>query len=263
LPLAATRVGLSLTDIIAKPGQPALEILELFRRAILGAERLIYVETQYFTSRLIAEALCRRFSDAQRGKLACILVMPDGADTPKEDLVLGARQRAVRYRVAQVAAQHGHEFRLLKSRARQAASGQPATFIHSKLLIVDDELVSIGSANLTNRSMSLDTELNLSCSTSLESGSGADRLRADIARLRADLLAEHAGLADVEQFTAIEHLIERLDAACRDPAGKLHCQELAEPERGNELLTALFDPACPLDWESVEQSLEGARSWLG
>ena len=35
-----------------------------------------------------------------------------------------------------------------------------ATYIHSKLMIVDDEFLTIGSANLTNRSMGLDSELH-------------------------------------------------------------------------------------------------------
>src|SRR6185436_6429668 len=63
LPLGATRVGLSRTDIVS-PSQPATpEVQTLFERAILGAERLLYIETHYFTSRAITEVLCRRLAD--------------------------------------------------------------------------------------------------------------------------------------------------------------------------------------------------------
>jgi phospholipase D1/2 len=260
--LSATRLGLSRTDIISSAGAPLLEVQALFQRAILGARRLIYVETQYFTSRAIAEALCRRFADTASGPLDVILVMPDGADSPKEDLVLGARQRAVRHLVAREAARHGHRFRLLKSLQGSRGPGAPATFIHAKVLMVDDELLSVGSANLTNRSMSLDTELNVTCATALESPAQAARVRAEIAAIRADLLAEHAGYANAERFLPLEQLIERIDESCADPGSKLRRQEITQPEPGNELLTAIFDPACPLDWESVELSLAQTEHWL-
>ena len=35
------------------------------------------------------------------------------------------------------------------------------TFVHSKVMIVDDELVRIGSANFSRRSMGVDTECDL------------------------------------------------------------------------------------------------------
>src|SRR6185503_2231 len=112
----------------------------------------------------------------------------------------------------------------------------PATFIHSKLLIVDDELLSVGSANLTNRSMSLDTELNVTCATALEQPACAARLRAEIATIRADLLAEHAGYESPQAFLALEQLIERIDEACLDPASKLRQQQIVPPESENQLL---------------------------
>ena len=37
----------------------------------------------------------------------------------------------------------------------------PCINVHSKVLIVDDEFVTVGSANLANRSLCLDTECNL------------------------------------------------------------------------------------------------------
>lgn len=260
--IGATRIGLSRTDIVSAADSPTFEVQVLFERAIQAAERLIYIETQYFTSLDIARTMVRRFSDPERSKLDVILVMPDGADTPKEDLVLGARQRAVRHRVARVAEQHGHRFRLLKSVHGSGQSRVPATFIHSKLLIVDDELLNIGSANLTNRSMGLDTELNVSCCTALESPREAARLRGEIAALRANLLAEHAGSSDALRFLSLDGLIEAVDEACNDPGSKLCCQPISEPERGNELLSTIFDPGRPLDWESVDKSLRDAEDWL-
>jgi phosphatidylserine/phosphatidylglycerophosphate/cardiolipin synthase-like enzyme len=257
LPLAGLHVGVSRTDWTER-GEHIGEIQALFERAILGAERLIYVETQYFTSKALAEALYYRLSDAARGKLQIVLVMPDGADSPKEDFVLGNRQRSIRRFVADVARHFGHEFRLLMSSEAREDDPCPATFIHSKLMIVDDEFLTIGSANFTNRSMRIDREVNVAWQTRLEAAGAAPRLALDIRELRASLLAEHAGVGDAAIFYEIDGLIERIDAACGPGRGKLRCQAVPTPESDDPLLIAIFDPSGPIDWDSIDQSMEDA-----
>ena len=57
--------------------------------------------------------------------------------------------------------------------------------LHAKLIIVDDRLMRIGSSNLNNRSLGLDSECDLAIEASDE------RARRAIAGLRDRLLAEH------------------------------------------------------------------------
>jgi uncharacterized membrane protein YdjX (TVP38/TMEM64 family) len=61
--------------------------------------------------------------------------------------------------------------------------------VHSKLMIVDDEWLRIGSANLSNRSMGVDTECDL-----VVEARGDARVRAAVQGLRDRLLAEHLGV---------------------------------------------------------------------
>ena len=61
--------------------------------------------------------------------------------------------------------------------------------VHSKVMIVDDRLLRIGSANLNNRSMGTDTE----CDLAIEAQS-ADRARGDRRRCATRLLADHCGV---------------------------------------------------------------------
>jgi phospholipase D1/2 len=258
LPLRARKVAISRTELLEVGDPPICELQTLLERAILAARKLIYIENQYFTSRAIAQALAKRMANLDAGKLQLVLVMPNGADSPKEDFVLGNRQRAIRSLVAQVAKKHGHELRLLMSSEATEQDQTPATFIHSKVLIVDDEFVTIGSANLTNRSMRVDRELNVAFETSLENPDDAERLRQDIRALRASLLSEHAGTNDSEQFLAIDGLIERLDQVCDDPSSKLRCQELSAPDGDDPLLIAVFDPSTPLEWSNIDDTLESA-----
>jgi phosphatidylserine/phosphatidylglycerophosphate/cardiolipin synthase-like enzyme len=257
LPLRARQVAVSRTEWPVE-GAVISEILALFERAILAAERLIYIETQYFTSRALAEALYYRLADTARPKLQIVLVMPDGADSPKEDFVLGNRQRAIRRFIADVSRHFGHEFRLLMSSEASDADPCPATFIHSKLMIVDDEFVTIGSANFTNRSMRIDREINVAWQTQLEAPEDVPPLAADIAALRASLLAEHAGVGDERRFLDIDGLVGRIDAACGEGGCKLRCQALPAPEDDDPLLIAIFDPSGPIDWDSIDESMEEA-----
>ena len=66
--------------------------------------------------------------------------------------------------------------------------GETSVYVHSKLMIVDDQLAIIGSANLSNRSMGLDSE----CCLAIEAGDETKIAKA-IATLRNRLLAEHLG----------------------------------------------------------------------
>jgi phospholipase D1/2 len=259
LPLRASKLAISRTELVEVGQPPIAEVQALLEQAIHRAHKLIYIENQYFTSRAVAQALVERMKNADAGKLQLVLVMPNGADSPKEDFVLGNRQRAVRQLVAEVAKQHGHELRLLMSSEATEQDQVPATFIHAKVMIIDDELVTIGSANLTNRSMKVDRELNVSFETSLENPDAAEHLRQDIRALRASLLAEHAGTNDIDQFLAIDGLMERLDQVCNDPNSKLRCQNLTAPEGDDDpLLIALFDPSQPIEWSNIDDTLENA-----
>ncbi len=62
-------------------------------------------------------------------------------------------------------------------------------YVHSKVMIVDDAMIKVGSANLNNRSMGLDSECDVMIDAHADPAAAAT-----IARLRADLLAEHLGV---------------------------------------------------------------------
>jgi hypothetical protein len=68
--------------------------------------------------------------------------------------------------------------------------------VHSKVMIVDDVLLHVGSSNLNNRSMGLDSE----CDLAIEAKSPQER--AAIRRVRDALLAHHCGKAEGDLFPA-------------------------------------------------------------
>ena len=76
--------------------------------------------------------------------------------------------------------------------------GDDCLNVHSKVLIADDEVARIGSANLSNRSMGLDSECDLIFDAALDRS-----LTGPIAGLRDRLLAEHLGTTPAAVTTAI------------------------------------------------------------
>ena len=255
LPVTAGEVGVSLTfGAHEASGTPKCEqIKQLFERAIAGAQQLVYVETQYFTSHAIHEALCRRMRYG--GRLEIVIVMPVGGDTPKEKFALGAAQLWVLSSLCQNAREHGHELRVLYSATPGASGDEVPTFIHSKVLAVDDRVLSVGSANLTNRSMSLDSELNFTW----QSAAPGDATARDIARVRASLLCEHAGIAYDPQLEQTVGLCARLDALVGH--SKLRVRKLPDtPEQveRDPLRERAFDPEQALTELELDDLLEPA-----
>jgi len=242
LPIAGQEVAISRTWITTDSN--ITEVQALFTRAIDFAEHTIYLETQYLTSRVVQEALLSRMLQRHRPALSVVVVMPDDADTPKERIAIGELQRQVVDSLCQAAEKGGSHLRVYVSKPAGAAEHAPATFIHSKILIVDDRLLCVGSANATNRSLSLDSELCLSW----EAEAPDSPLAASIANVRAELLAEHAGVAPELEFFRCEGLIERLDSLLASGRSRLRPRPRGEELRLEQTLHLgrLFDPDKPL-----------------
>ncbi len=157
------------------------EVEQLYLDMIGRAERFLYVENQYFASRRIGQCLLSRLSDRQ----ACPEV---AVVTPRSTLGLIERTTM------------GWSRDRLIGRLAAAPMGKrrfgvfyPAVpggdvKVHSKMMIADDRLLRIGSSNLNNRSMGLDTECDL-----LFEDEGDGRVTRAIRTLRHRLLAEHLG----------------------------------------------------------------------
>ena len=199
-------------------------------------------------------------ADPDRHRIQIVMILPDRLPFP-EELFLGLPQMKMLRSLQQVAAKTGHDFAVFSTACRDNGE-RKRTFIHSKLLMVDDRFLSVGSAHATNRSMGLDTELNVRWEASEAETGLISALRA----LRASLLAEHAGLYGQGRDQGFEQveglvLVTRLHRLADDPDSRL-CRHEAEPSReSSELFEALVpiarvgDPEKPIDGEFVFESL--------
>jgi phospholipase D1/2 len=245
--LGPATVALSRTDPRSKQ-QTIREVEHLFVDAIAAAEQLIYIETQYLSSARIRKALLARMRAADRPRLEIVIVVNERAEAIKEEIAVGLRQAQNIEVMRQTAAETGHALGVYFTLSEGAGDKQRATYIHSKLMAVDDRFLTVGSANLTNRSLEVDSELHVSW----ETGSAGDKLSRGIRRLRVSLLAEHAGLAGpaaIRPLVAISGLVARLDALAQDPQGRLRAHGPPSPAQQRVMRIVdpqvlPFDPAC-------------------
>jgi uncharacterized membrane protein YdjX (TVP38/TMEM64 family) len=122
--------------------------------------------------------------------------------------------------------------------------------VHSKVLVIDDELLSMGSVNLSARSMSLDTECNLAIEAKRE-----PRISAAIAALRARLLGEHLDkdpavvAAECKRSGSLIAMIESL----RDQGRSLRPLGVAAEDEWSAVLAdqPMIDPEEPVDVDSL------------
>lgn len=160
------------------------EIEQAYLSAIKRARRSIYIESQYFTAQVISRALAQRLSEHDGPDV--VLVLRQHCDGWLERRTMDSLRAQLLHEVE--LADHYGRLRVYAPVVPGEAGAEPVA-VHSKLLIVDDEFVCIGSANVSNRSMGFDTECNLA----VEAG-GQARVQSAVAAFRNGLLAEHLGV---------------------------------------------------------------------
>jgi phospholipase D1/2 len=158
------------------------EVEALYLDAIAAARRFIYLESQYLTSAVIGEALAHRLSQPDGPEV--VLVLPRKASGWLEQQTMDVLRARLLQRLREA-----DRFRRLRIYCPVVPGLANACInIHSKILVIDDRLVRVGSSNMSNRSMGLDTE----CDLALEAGDDTQVRRA-VAGFRDRLLGEHLG----------------------------------------------------------------------
>ncbi|MCB1307039.1 MAG: hypothetical protein KDK30_02610 [Leptospiraceae bacterium] len=182
-------VGVVVTMPEYKQQREIRETEAFLLRVIESAQRFIYIESQYFTSPVICDALMNQL-DRKDGPEIFILnpAQPSGW---LEQVSMGV----LRSRLLQ---------KLKAKESGRLCVAYPVhddvnIYVHSKLVIADDRMMYAGSANLSNRSMGFDTECGLAFDARGDSNeddsSEQGRLQSAIRDLRQRLLSEHLGVS--------------------------------------------------------------------
>jgi phospholipase D1/2 len=189
--LTAIDVGIARTSPALDDEREIREVSALFFDMVDRAERCLYIENQYFTSKRFAEHLAARM--AQRPSLEAVLVTPKRAHSWLEERTMQAGLG----RFMQVFADQGVSDRIRFLYPKVADNGRSIdTMVHSKVMIVDDCVLRVGSANLNNRSLGVDTE----CDLAFEATSGNHRRQ--ILAVRDRLVSHFCGVRESEVAAA-------------------------------------------------------------
>ncbi len=194
--------------------------------AIRSARRSIYLENQYLTSDTVGRELAARLDRSPAPEIVVVTSKESGGWLEQ-------------------ASMDAHRARILQTLGDRDPGGKLAAWwpdpghgdsptVHTKLTVVDDRLAYLGSANLSNRSMGLDTESGLTFDADDDA-----RLENVIRGLRRSLLAEHLGttreaVAEAEDTTGgVIPAVERLRTGRRT---------LRDLEIDTSLLSEVLDP---------------------
>lgn len=156
------------------------EVERLLVDAIMAADKTIYIENQYLTAPRLGDALARRLSEDDGPEIVAVLPQRTVGWLSQNTMDV------LRERLLKQLYKADHHKRLRVFYPHVPDMGEQCINVHAKVLIIDDDLVRVGSANFNNRSMGLDTE----CDLAIEA-LGDTRIRKAIADLRNRLLAEH------------------------------------------------------------------------
>jgi phosphatidylserine/phosphatidylglycerophosphate/cardiolipin synthase-like enzyme len=128
-------------------------ILESYVRALRSAQRLIYLENQFLWSPEIASILRDKLQRPPGDDFRLLIVLPAKPNSGADDT------RGVLGELIEADAGAG---RLLAC-TLYARSGRltDRVYVHAKIGIVDDDWLTLGSANLNEHSLFNDTEMNL------------------------------------------------------------------------------------------------------
>jgi phosphatidylserine/phosphatidylglycerophosphate/cardiolipin synthase-like enzyme len=128
-------------------------ILEAYTRALRAARRFVYLESQFLWSPQIVELLAAKLREPPSDDFRVLVLLParpnNGADTTRGQLA------------ALVRADDGGERFLATTISARTGELSGPTYVHAKIAIVDDQWLTLGSANLNEHSLFNDTEMNL------------------------------------------------------------------------------------------------------
>ena len=212
-------------------------IYDVLIRAIRNARRLIYIENQFFRSLPIARALAA--SLRQHPNMGLIVVT--NQITAPLRYAYGAAWHT--WRAQQRLREQRPELTVYQLLGRGPVDGvlrYSPIEVHSKVMVVDDEWVTVGSANLNERSILSETEANVAIED------------VGIARgLRCRLMAEHLGLAEDDPRLSDQRVATELWQ-------RLAAENAAAKRRGE----AALGHAHPFVQQPSWEMLKGRARWF-
>jgi phosphatidylserine/phosphatidylglycerophosphate/cardiolipin synthase-like enzyme len=210
-----------------------VESLAMHLAAIEAARHTIYLENQYLASPDIEAALLKRLVEPQGPEI--VIICPSQSPSYFDRLAIDEAQQTLLARLAD-----GARYGRFRAYTPETAGGHPI-IVHSKVSVIDDRLLRIGSTNLNNRSLGFDTECDLTIDAALEAPARRASACEAIGRFRNRLLAHHLGIDSQELQAAIDRHERVIPAIDSIAGGALRPAQLASPDRRQTLRSLIAE----------------------
>lgn len=235
-------------------GSPGVnEIEALYLDMIAGAKRSIYIENQYFTAEKVGDALAARLEEPDGPEI--IVVLRELSHGWLEEVTMQTLRTRL---IAKLRAADKHNrFRAFYPFIAGLKAGT-CIDVHSKMIVIDDDIVRIGSANLANRSMGLDTE----CDLTIEARGRPD-VQDQIRAFRALLLAEHLGYQASQVNEAVAraaNLRDAIDHLQREDRTLKPVTEVPQVSEALLNVVSVADPERPVELSDLAQIFSASGS---
>ncbi len=259
-------IAVTRTRAVWKDTPEIREIEALYLDMIAAAERFIYFENQYLTSGKIAAAIAVRMAEKDPPEI--VVVMPRTADGWLEQRAMDAARVRLARAIGKVDCLN--RFRIYVP----ITAGGADIYVHAKVAVLDDRLLRVGSSNMNNRSLGLDSECDVVIDAGLPANAGCGPGIADV---RTRLMAEHLGvdaktveavfaetgslIATIDRLNGNGRHLELLDLETPGPLDKFIADnELLDPEHADGFLEPLDERSI---WKSWRKGRERLRARLG
>jgi phospholipase D1/2 len=246
---ANVAIGIARTEPAYANRKPIHEVERLFMDCIDAAKSLIYIENQFLTAPRIAERLAARLRACP--DLEVLIVCPERHDSWLEAHIM----RVGRTAFAKILREVGGDRVLLVYPQVESDGCKKNTMVHAKVMIVDDCILRVGSANLNNRSLGIDSECDLVVVAR------DDDMRRAIVRQRNRLLGDHCGVTPDKVAAAFARSGGSLIAVAQSLSGGGHkLVPVVDVSSGSEavaLVQNVADPERPIGAEEFVSQVFG------
>ncbi|WP_454647567.1 VTT domain-containing protein [Bradyrhizobium liaoningense] len=247
-------VGIARTEVACPAGSTIREVERSLIAAIRSATSFIYIENQFTSATKIARELAEQMRRVP--SLRVLVVAPKLHSSWLESQAMQNGRGA--FIDCFGAAGVADRIRFLYPVSR-SGNMEAAVMVHSKLMIVDNRILRIGSANLNNRSMGADSE----CDLIFEAAS--EEHRDFIASVRHRLIAHFCGLDEQTLAQNEDRLLALIDDMSRGDGTKT-LRKVESSGLTSTLATMVqpvADPERPLHLERAASRMWTTKTIIG
>lgn len=247
-------VGIARTDVVCPIDSTIREVERSLIAAIRSATSFIYIENQFTSANKIAQELAAQMQRVPALRVLVVAPKLHSSWLESQAMQNGRGAFIACFSEAGIA----DRIRFVYPVSRDGET-EAAVMVHSKLMIVDDRILRIGSANLNNRSMGADSE----CDLIFEAAS--DEHRDFVASVRHRLVAHFCG---VDEHTVAQN-DDRLLALLDEVSGTDRAKTLRDVEASvlNSTLATMVqpvaDPERPLHLERAASRMWSTKTIIG